>query len=159
AIAWVSEQQRWTDASNGVPSVDIYARVFDASGSALGDEFLVNSSSSICAHPGIAGTADGGFMATWMERDLVVRNNSWDVYGRRFNSAFSALGGATEIRLNTQLYGDQYSPAIQRAGTTCLAVWTSLGQDGSFEGVYGRYLNDDGTLSGDEFQINTTVFG
>jgi len=26
AVAWVSEQQRWTDESNGVPSVDIYAR-------------------------------------------------------------------------------------------------------------------------------------
>jgi hypothetical protein len=156
AIAWVSEQQRWTDASNGVPSVDIYARVFDASGSALGDEFLVNSGANICAYPDFASAPDGGFMATWMERDLVVRNNGWDIYARRFTSAF--VGGNVS-RLNTQLYGDQYLSKIRRCGTTYMAIWTSLQQDGSLEGVFGRYVNDDGSVSGDEFLVNTKTFG
>jgi hypothetical protein len=158
AVAWVSEQQRWTDASNGVPSVDIYARVFDGSGTAQGGEFLVNASSNVCAYPDLAATPDGNFMAVWMERDLVVRDNGWDIYARRFTSA-SALGGGTETRVNTQLYGDQFSPKIRRAGTNYLAIWNSLGQDGSREGVYGSYLNDDGTVSGNEFLVNTTVFG
>lgn len=156
AVAWVSEQQRWTDASNGVPSVDIYARVFDASGAALGNEFLVNMSSNICTAPDICAAADGGMMLTWMEKDLAVRNNGWDVYARRFSSA--GVGGDVS-RLNTQLYGDQYSPKVRRAGTSYLDIWTSLGQDGSREGVFGRYLNDDGSLSGNEFRVNTTVFG
>ena len=61
-------------------------------------------------------------------------------------------------RINTQLYGDQYSPKIRRTGSTYLDVWTSIGQDGSREGVFGRYLNDDGTVSGDELQVNSTTF-
>jgi hypothetical protein len=36
-------------------------------------------------------------------------------------------------------------------------VWTSLGQDGSREGVYGQFLQTDGTLTGNEFRVNTTV--
>jgi hypothetical protein len=156
AVAWVSEQQRWTDESNGVPSVDIYGRVFDGSGTALGDEFLMNVSSNLCAYPDLAASADGGFMATWMERDLVVRNNSWDVYARRFTGA--GVGGNV-TRVNTQLYGDQYSPKIRRAGNIYFDAWTSLGQDGSREGVYGQYLNDDATASGGEFRVSTTTFG
>jgi len=155
-VGWVSEQQRWTDANNGVPSVDIYTRVFDSGGAPMSDEFLVNVSSNICSAPDLAAAADGGFMATWMEKDLAVRNNGWDIYARRFTSAYV---GGNVTRVNTQLYGDQYSPKIRRSGSTYLDVWTSLGEDSSREGVYGSYLNDDGTVSGNEFLVNTTVFG
>jgi hypothetical protein len=156
AVAWVSEQERWTDASNGVPSVDIFGRFFDASGNAAGGEFLLNVSGNFCANPDLAAAPDGGFMAAWMEKDLAVRNNGWDIYARRFTGA--GVGGNV-TRVNTQLYGDQYLPRIRRAGSTYLAIWTSLGQDGSREGVYGSYLNDDATVSGNEFRVNTTVFG
>jgi hypothetical protein len=155
-IGWVSEQQRWTDASNGVPSVDILARIFDSSGAAQGSEFLVNVSSNVCAAPDFVGSADGGFMVTWMEKDLVVRNNGWDISARRFTSA--GVGGNV-TRLNTQLYGDQFSPKVRASGSLYLAVWDSLQQDGSQDGVFGRYLNDDATVSGGEFQVNSTTFG
>jgi hypothetical protein len=157
AIAWISEQERWTDASNGVPSVDVYARVFNSDGTPSSpNEFLVNVSTNICAGPDLAAAPDGGFMAVWMEKDMVVPANGWDIYCRRFSS--SGVGGNVS-RLNTQLYGDQYSPRINRAGTTYLAVWTSIDQDGSKEGVFGTYVNDDGTTSGNEFQVNTTTLG
>lgn len=156
AVAWISEQERWTDASNGVPSVDVYARVFDSSGNPVGSEFLVNSASTLCAAPDLVGSPDGGFMATWMERDLAVKNNGWDISARRFTSA--GVGG-NESRVNTQLYGDQYAPKLRRAGSTYLDVWTSIGQDGSREGVFASYLNDDGSTSGSEFQVNSTTFG
>ena len=155
-VGWISEQERWTDASNGVPSVDFYARIFDSTGAPKGSEFLVNISSNICAAPDLAAAADGGFIGTWMEKDLVVRNNGWDIFARRFSSA--GVGG-NETRVNTQLYGDQYAPKIRRAGSTSFDIWTSLGQDGSREGVFGRYLNDDASVSGAEFQVNSSTFG
>ena len=37
-------------------------------------------------------------------------------------------------------------------------VWTSLGQDGSGEGIYGRLLSF-GELNGPEFQVHTSVIG
>ena len=156
AVAWVSEQQRWTDASNGVPSVDIFARIFDATGNPVGNEFLVNLASTICAAPDLAPSPDGGFMATWMEKDLAVKNNGWDISARRFSSGWV---GGNETRVNTQLYGDQYSPKVRRSGATYLNVWTSVGQDGSREGVFARYLNDDASVNGNDFQVNSTTFG
>ena len=156
AIAWISEQERWTDASNGMPSVDAFGRFFDSAGNAAGDEFLLNVSANFCGYPDLAAAPDGGFLAAWMEKDMSVRNNGWDIYARRFTSA--GVGGNV-TRVNTQLYGDQYSPKIRRAGSAYLTIWTSLGQDGSREGVFGRYLNDDATVSGNEFQVNSTVFG
>ena len=156
AVAWVSEQQRWTDASNGVPSVDIFARVFDSTGNPVTSEFLVNSTSSMCAVPDLTGSSDGGFMATWMARDLAVRNNGWDISVRRFSGAWV---GGNETRVNIQLFGDQSSPKLRRSGSTYLDVWNSPGQDGSKDGVFARYLNDDGSVSGNEFQVNSTTFG
>jgi hypothetical protein len=40
-----------------------------------------------------------------------------------------------------------------------LVVWTSLGQDGSREGVYGQFVHAGGALVGGEFRVNTTTAG
>src|SRR5689334_10950188 len=89
-------------------------------------------------------------------KGFVCYNNGWDLLRRRFSGG-GVRGGVAGV--DTQLYGDQYSPRVRRAGATFLAVWTSLGQDGSREGVYGVYLNADGTVSGNEFRVNTKVVG
>ncbi|MDB6017738.1 MAG: hypothetical protein JWR19_2227 [Pedosphaera sp.] len=148
AITWVSEQERTTN------NVDIYARIYNASAVPLSNEILANTSTNICASPAIAGAADGSFMIGWSEKDVVVVNNSWDVYARRFSG--TGVGGAVQ-RVNTQRYGDQFSPKLSSIGVDYLAVWTSLGQDGSREGVYGQFLHGDASLSGTEFRVNTTV--
>ncbi|PYI83099.1 MAG: hypothetical protein DME26_15730 [Verrucomicrobia bacterium] len=58
--------------------------------------------------------------------------------------------------MNSFTYGDQFAPKAAAIGTTVLVVWTSLGQDGSWEGVYGRGLSTDGRFISDEFRVNTT---
>src|SRR4029079_19488695 len=120
-----------------------------------GNEFLVNTGSNPCAHPALAAGSDGCFMATWDARDMTsAQSNSLDIYARPFSSAGS---GGTVSRLNTHLYGDQYLPHIISNGTDYFAVWTSLGEDGSREGVYGRFLRGDGTVVGAELRINTST--
>ena len=68
-VTWVSEQQRRLatalntnstyvrSASTLTPSVDVYARLFNASGAASGNEFLVNTDYNPCANPAAAGPA------------------------------------------------------------------------------------------------------
>jgi hypothetical protein len=170
-VVWVSEQERVigntgtnqldysTQAPIASPSVDIYARLFDVNGNALGNEFLVNTNTRMCACPNVAATAGGGFMVTWMEKDLVVTQNGWDVYARPFSLLSNVPIGGSVQRVNTQLYGDQYLSKVSPSGTNSLIVWTSMGQDGSREGVYGQFLNGDGTPDGGEFRVNTVVVG
>ncbi len=152
-VVWVSEQERFTDAA-GTPSVDVYGRLYNASGAATGGEFLVNTGTNICANPSVVGIVDGGFMVTWGQVDPVNRTNSWDVFARPFSS--TGIGG-TARRVNTLVFGDQYAPKISAVGTDYLLVWTSLGQDGSRDGVYGQFLHADGSAWGGELRVNTTV--
>ncbi|MDB6111549.1 MAG: hypothetical protein JWR69_3299 [Pedosphaera sp.] len=160
-VAWVSEKQGFSQsvdaggtAGPGADSVQIYARLFNSSGVPLGNEFLVNTSTNVCANPNIAAASDGTFLISWSQKDVAVVNNSWDVFARRFLG--SGAGGAVQ-RLNTQRYGDQYAPKISAAGSDYLVVWTSMGQDGSREGVFGQFVHGDGSFTPDEFKVNTTV--
>ena len=165
-VAWISEQQRqlvsalttnttYVNSSGTVsPSVDVYARMFNASGVASGNEFLVNTDNNPCSTPALAAATDGGFAIVWGAKDLTVLNNSLDIYGRTF--AGTGTGGAV-FRINSYLYGDQYMPRISSLGQDYLVTWTSLAQDGSREGVYSQFIHTDGTLVGSENRVNTTT--
>ncbi|MCU0782830.1 MAG: hypothetical protein MUF81_02040 [Verrucomicrobia bacterium] len=165
-VMWVSEQQRsgfneqfdWTNgvppAVIGTPSVDIYARLFHAGGAAASDELLINNGMDVCANPSVAPSSDGGFIVAWMQKDVVVRSNSWDVFARPVNGAGA---GGTVRRVNTMLYGDQIAPRVSAIATDYLVVWMSLGQDGAREGVYGQFLRGNGSPAGTEFRVNTTT--
>jgi len=163
-VAWVSELQRSSS------SVDVFARIFSASGAAVTGEFPVNLSvSNLCANPSIAASRlGGGFAVAWSQNDNTVAavaadqvpastrsSNSWDVFARLFGATGTAVTGL--LPLNTTTYGDQYAPRIKGFGTEYVAVWTALGLDGSREGVFGRFLDADGSPVEDEFRVNTTT--
>ena len=166
-VTWVSEQERSSAPNWGTnsvyygagsvpqPSVDIYARLYNSNGVAQTAEFLVNADSNPASNPSVAVASDGTFMVAWNAKDMVTATNSWDIYARSFTNA---VGGAVE-RINTHLYGDQYLPHLSALGTDYLVVWTSLGQDGYREGVYGQFVHEDGSLTGGEFRVNTTTLG
>ena len=162
---WVSEQQRVVAASLGtntvyagqssapVPSVDIYARLFNASGTATSSEFLVNTAYSPCANPAVAVAQDGSYMFVWGGLNQVIQQNSWDVYARPFTNT---TGGSISV-VNTHVTGDQYNPRISAIAYDYLISWTSLGQDGSREGVFAQQLHNNGVPVGKESRVNTTT--
>ena len=151
-VVWVSETALTAEQYD----VSIYARRFPASVSTpLSGEIKVSTGTNICANPVVAATSDGRFAVTWAERDLTVEDNGWDIYGRVFSNDGTPV--STVRRLNTMQYGDQMVPKLAALGTDYLAVWASMGQDSSWEGVYGQFMGSDGTLRGGEFQANTTV--
>jgi hypothetical protein len=161
-VSWVSELQR------GSSTVDIYARLFNSSGVAIGSEFPVNTVlTSICANPSLAATPDGGFAVGWSQRNIVSGNssssqfwaaggvvpvNSWDVFVRTYGSGGVATG--EPVRMNTCTSGAQYAPKLSSFLGNYLSVWLSLGQDGSQEGIYGQFLTSSGELAGVEFRVN-----
>jgi len=166
-VAWVSESQRSTlssfDQTNGaqsttitLPSVDIYARLFANNGAASAGEFLVSADSLVHANPALAVGSYGNFIISWSGKDLVNLQNSWDVFARPFST--TGLGGKT-VEVNTRTYGDEFIPKISAIGTDYLVAWTSLGQDGDREGVFGQFIHGDGSLIGNEFRMNSTTTG
>ena len=100
-------------------------------------------------------SADGGFLAVWTEYDpkaTETTTNSWDIFVRAFNQDLQAKG--PQRRVNTFTYGDQLAPKIA-SGTGQFVVWTSLGQDGSREGVFGQARVTPG--DGKETWVNVLV--
>jgi hypothetical protein len=164
----VSEQERvaaptlqtvsalFTAGAGPASSVDVYARLYSSNAVAAGSEFLVNVDSNPSANPAVAAATDGSFMVTWGAHDMAVPTNSWDIYARSFSSAGA---GGTVLRVNSHLYGDQYDPRISALGTDYLIVWTSLGQDGSREGVFGQFVHAGASPVGGEFLVNSTTVG
>lgn len=165
-VAWISEQERvvapvlgtnspaYTVNTTAVPSVDVYARIFQSDGIPTGNEFLVNQDSDPCANPSVAAASNGGFMIAWSRRDMADYTNGWDVFARPF-SADGTGGESTYV--NTHVVGNQYAPQLASIGKDYLVAWTSMGQDGSREGVYGRFVHADGVADSGEFRVNTTT--
>jgi hypothetical protein len=149
-LVWVSEDQRFVD------SVDVFGRFFSATGVPAGGEFLINTGTNVCAHPTVAGTSDGGFAVAWMQKDVQTLSNGWDIVARPFTA--NGFGGVQRL-VNTTTFGDQYAPSIAATGTDFLVTWTSMGQDGAREGVYGQCLAGDGSLAGEEFRVNGATAG
>lgn len=74
------------------------------------------------------------------------------------SDAIARVGGETAV--NTTTIGSQYSPRVAAdAAGRHVVVWTSFGQDGSVEGIYGRLFGADGLPLAPEFRVNTFTPG
>jgi hypothetical protein len=147
-VVWISEDQ--TPSGLFEMRTDVFGRIFTATGTAVGDEFRINDSTNFCATPVVSATPTG-FTVAWAQRDT-FRTNGWEVVARNLDKAGVASGDIFTI--NTTSYGDQFAPELSTLGSQQLVVWTSMGQDGSYEGVFGRLLAQ-GAPSGPEFRINS----
>ncbi|WP_375158580.1 VCBS domain-containing protein [Bradyrhizobium sp. RDT46] len=83
-----------------------YGIVYDAGGTATSGPFLINTTTASQQQgDSVAGTADGGFVASWHSYGQDAPD-SWGVYFQRFDAQGNKLGG--EVQVNTTIAGDQY---------------------------------------------------
>ena len=156
-VAWISERLLGTDQFGGVQfASDVMVRFLDATGNLETNEKRVNSVEGLCATPTLIANDSGGFHLAWAQSSTIDRESGWDVRAAAYLPSGERVGA--ENRLNTHVYGDQYAPVLAGKGASVLAIWTSLGQDGSFEGVFGRVVGLGGNPVGDELPINTSTF-
>lgn len=171
-VAWISEQYvgivNRTDENGRVPeasaggeryNVSMMGRVFDENGLAVSDEIVLGDAKNVNANPALA-TIDGGFMAFYSGRENIERisnmadiEGGWDIFGQRFSENGDVVG--EPFTVNENVYGDQIVPSAARAGDSVLVAWTSLGQDGDQEGVFGRLLTPGDQKQSGEFQVNS----
>lgn len=82
----------WTSLALDGNGEEAFARVYDSSGKAVSEEFLLHTDSTDDQHlPEITATSDGGFLATWIDERTSQTFDS-DVYGQRFNADGSVNG-------------------------------------------------------------------
>ena len=145
----------WTSDQGG--DLDIYARRYAANGSALGNEFLVNSVdvANDQDQPAIAMDSAGNFVVAW-RTSSTLDGSSTGVFAQRYDSAGSTVGAAFQV--NTTGAGAQLEPSVaMNDGGAFVISWTSVNQDGSSNGVYAQRYNAAGVAQGGEFLVNTTT--
>jgi hypothetical protein len=147
----------WTSVSQDGSSEGVYARRFDADGVAQGNEVLVNTTTyNTQWEPSVASLTDGGYVVLWSSYG---QDGSYSgIYGQRYAANSTPLGG--EFQLNTYTAYTQYQSQVAALpGGGFVAVWTSITQDGSAEGVYFRRYAANGTaLDSSEYLANLTTY-
>jgi hypothetical protein len=145
---------------------DVYARIFQPNGTAIGNEFRINGSAEHFAlnnqfNSSVATSSNGNFVVTWVTQNQIDANfdplDPGDgIYARVFNQSGAAV--TAEFAVNTTIINNQLKPTVAMADNgSFVIVWESLMQDGSVEGVYGQRFNAAGAKQGGEFQINQTT--
>jgi hypothetical protein len=97
----------------------------------------------------VAMLADGGAVFVWQSGTRVDS----DIVIRFVSSAGTFLTG--DLAVNTFTTGLQQDPSITvLADGSVAVVWSSFGQDGSMQGIYGQLFTDRGQKIGGEFRVN-----
>ncbi|MCC7424852.1 MAG: hypothetical protein IT428_31660, partial [Planctomycetaceae bacterium] len=145
----------FTADSQDLGAEDIYARRYDASGNALGNEFRVNTSTGgMQLNSRIATDAVGNFVIAW-ETLSDSGGATYEIQARRFGADGSPLGDDFRVNTLTTAHQNHVDLAMDAAGSFVI-TWTSTdqNQDGSGSAVFARRYGADGApLSGD-FRLN-----
>lgn len=147
----------WTSFGQDGSGTGVYAQRFDSSGNALGAEFRINQATfGNQVGPVITMNSQGDFVVAWGSEGQ--DGSGYGVYMRRYDSTGTALGN--ETRVNTFAIGNQFevAAAINDSGNF-VVTWTSNGQDGNGDGVFGQRYSSTGAAVGSEFRVNTVTVG
>ncbi|MCC2981318.1 beta strand repeat-containing protein [Sphingomonas sp. IC4-52] len=152
----------WSDASlvGDTSGTGLKARLLDAEGKPVGQEFLVNNQTAGAQDtPSVAGLAGGGFVVAWTDASGAQDTSSTGIKARLFNADGVATG--TEFLVNTATAGiqAQASVAALKDGTF-IVTWRDeslTGGDDSVSSIKARHYSASGQALGDEFLVNTAT--
>ena len=149
----------WKDTPLSGSDDNIYGQRYDADGSALGTEFVVNSSTTgEHDNPRLDMDAAGAFVVIW-HGTIDGHDGSYWVFGRLFGAGGTPAGDEFQVSAAPVAPGYAIDVELTTAGGF-FATWTDeSGLDGSAEGIYGGMYDSDGALVGAELRVNTTTEG
>jgi hypothetical protein len=123
--------------TDGTYVANVYARLFDSSGTPAGARFLVNAGTiGYQSAPTVVALEDGGFAVAWSSD--TDGGGDYDVFARSFNADGSARQDYDMLLNSAARDGKQDAVSLAAHDTGgFLAVWADAGSDAS-GGVMGR---------------------
>ena len=165
-VTWEDFSQGVGGATGDTSAFAVKAQVFNADGTIVGSEILVNTATIQSQYaPQTTSLSNGGFVVTWQDFSQGVGGatgdtGGWAVKAQVFNADGTTAG--SEILVNTATTADQYAPQITALTNGDFVVtWQDYGVVGGPDGyaVKAQVFNDDGTTVGTEITVNTVVEG
>ncbi|MDH3913626.1 MAG: hypothetical protein OEU09_20300, partial [Rhodospirillales bacterium] len=153
----------WQSLGQDGDNWGVFARRYDAAGTAQGTEFRINTeTSSAQRSPALAMDPDGDFVVVWASRgqDDPLDNSygGYGIYARRYDAAGSAQD--PEFQVNSFTTSAQLWPDIAMgADGDFVVVWQSLNQDGDGLGVFAQRFDAAGNAQAPEFRASPTTTG
>jgi hypothetical protein len=143
-ITWIDKRSTW--------EWDIYAQRFSNDGTALGNNFIVNTDTADVEqeHPSVSIDSCGNFVIVWADK----RSGEWDIYAQRFLYDGSTLG-------DNFIVNDDAGNAVQYWPTnSCnkngnfIVAWVDVRYNDDYD-IYAQRFLADGTAIGNNFKVNT----
>ena len=154
-VVWSSEQ-----GSVDTSGASIQAQRFQADGSPVGSQFLVNTQTTYHqTRPDVAVDSNGDFVVVWQSQFDTTGDDDddWSVQGQRFAANGTPRGGQFQVNSYTT-YGQTYPTVSMSDAGDFVVVWqsyTSGDTDTDGLSTLGQRFAANGTLQGAEFQVNT----
>ena len=145
----------WSSSRQDGDGWGIYGKRYDASGNAVGNEFLINTTTTGDQdYSSVTGLTNGGFVVTWSsEQD----DSGWRIYGKRYDASGNAVGN--EFLINTTTTPQSLASVTGLTNGGFIVSWSSLGQDGNGYGIYAQRYDASGTSIGDHLSIKQFTEG
>ena len=145
----------WNGVQGG-PDDEVFARRYDATGTALTSEFQVNTFTTGFQGSADVAMSDNGFVVVWASS--AQDGDASGVHARRYDADGNSLGA--EFLVNTYTTGEQDNPRVAMAASGSFVVgWRSQDQDGDGSGVFAQRYSADGNPNGLELPVNTYTTG
>jgi hypothetical protein len=148
----------WGSVQDG-SRYSVQGRRYDASGSGIGGEFLVNTFTTDYQDlPHVGRAVDGRFVVIWTSYS--VDGSSFGIAARRFDALGNPIGA--EFVVNTYTTGQQiFGDLAVEANGNFVAVWEDFGnnRDGSGSAIFGQRYDASGNRLGTEFSVNSYTTG
>ncbi|MAT16783.1 MAG: hypothetical protein CMJ46_16110, partial [Planctomyces sp.] len=147
----------WPQFNGDGDGYGVLARRYDVDGSALGDEFQVNTYSiNHQWEPSISVADSGRFVISWHSNGQ--DGDFYGIFARQFDADGNAIG--EEFQVNTFATGSQTDPAVALNNDgDMLVTWRSTGPSGDNVDIYGQRFDANGNKLGSEFLVNSYVTG
>jgi Ca2+-binding RTX toxin-like protein len=160
-VAWQDGSAEADDSGHPQDGYDIRAQVFEADGSMLVDEFVVNTTTmNDQTEPTIAALADGRFVVAWTEQNSTAEDaHGTSIHARMFNANGTPSGG--EFVVNNVSLSDQTEPVITALPDgRFAAVFTDAGgEGGGATNIQIIVFNPDRTVWRGQTTANTFTVG
>lgn len=135
----------------------IAARVFDASGNPVSDEFSVaTNTEDNQLMPSVTGLSGGGFVITWYSEAEAVDGDDTGIAAQIYDASGAPVDSEFTVNSNTE--GGQYNPVVTALADGGFVIsWSSNdpASDGNQGAVSGQIFTADGTPVSGEFTVNS----
>ena len=144
----------WQDNATDSDGLGISARRLNENLSGVSGAFRVNrQEAGDQDSPQVALLKNGGAAFVWRGGPAAGQH----IYAR-FLGPEGQFISEDDLMVNSYVNGAQLSPALATLSDgNVIVVWSSVGQDGSMQGVFGQRLGPTGEKLGLEFQVNQST--